>query len=60
MRVVVTGGAGFIGSALCRHMVAQRADDSFKRGQTDLCCQFRIAGDDSMQSELPICSSGYC
>jgi dTDP-glucose 4,6-dehydratase len=26
LRVVVTGGAGFIGSALCRHMVGRRGD----------------------------------
>ena len=43
MRVLVTGGAGFIGSALCRYLVGDEGAHGAQRRQADLCRQPRLA-----------------
>ena len=42
-RILVTGGAGFIGSALCRHLVRNAATTVVNRRQAHLCGQPRLA-----------------
>jgi nucleoside-diphosphate-sugar epimerase len=46
MRVLVTGGAGFIGSAVCRLLVGEMKADGVRCRQADLCGQSRLALDD--------------
>jgi nucleoside-diphosphate-sugar epimerase len=54
MRIPVTGGAGFIGSALCRYLVGQCGYRVLKCRQADLCCQFAVAGRRRRRRELSV------
>ena len=40
--VIITGGAGFIGSALCRCLVSGELANVINLRQDDLCGQFRV------------------
>ena len=44
MKLLITGGAGFIGSAVVRHVIARHRLVGRQRRQADLCRQPRIAG----------------
>ncbi len=54
MNILVTGGAGFIGSAVCRQLCANARQQRRQCRQADLCRQSRLAAPDRELSELPL------
>ncbi len=42
-RFLITGGAGFIGSAVCRHLINDTKNDVLVVDKSDLCRQSRLA-----------------
>ncbi len=53
MKVMVTGGCGFIGSAVCRHLVGDLGHQRRQCRQDDLCSERRFDRRDRAQPELP-------
>ena len=45
MRIIVTGGLGFIGSAVVRLLIDEGEHEVLNRGQDDLCRQSGVSGE---------------
>ena len=58
-RVLVTGGAGFIGSAVVRHLAGEARRRGAQRRQADLCGQPRDAALGLEPAELPLRAGRY-
>ncbi len=52
MRILVTGGAGFIGSALIRHLIQHTEHEVLNLEQTDLRRQPGVADQHRVQQPL--------
>ena len=54
MNILLTGGAGFIGSAVCRHLCTDAWQPRHQCRQADLCRQSRVAAGDREPAQLPL------
>ena len=59
MRIIVTGGAGFIGSAVCRHLIEETNAYVVNVDKISLCRKSRVTPNCEREFSLSIREGGY-